>query len=616
MWAGALSKRLGLAAKIKCAVITLMLLLTTTASAVAGQLTLAWDPVANATGYKLYYGTSSTSYSASVDVKTATTHTLSNLTDGVRYYFAVTSYNGITESGYSTQVNTVVPTSTAPVATLTASPTTGVAPLAVTLTDTTTGTVVSRSWNLGDGTTSSSQTVAKTYSSPGTYTVVLTVTGSSGTTTASTLITVSAAPPVAGFSATPVSGTSPLTVAFSDTSSGSITSWAWQFGDGGTSTSKNPTYTYSTAGTYSVTLTVTGPGGSNKVTKTGLVTVSAPVSGGTSTVASSAPSTQGLVAAYGFEETGGSYVYDASGLANHGSMSTGTGRVSSNWFGNAMKFNGSGMVSINDSASLDLTGAMTLQAWVYPTAPMSGWVSIVLKERSGGGVYHLYSNGDASRPAAVVEVGGAEKILSAGGSLPLNTWSHLATTYDGSTQKLYVNGVLVGSRLQAGPIDVSGGALRLGGNLVWGEYFTGYIDEVRIYNRALSQADIADDAKRAVVALQLSTSSKRRNPTPLNGQSVSGNVYIFYTHIDPTAAKNPLKQVKFWLNDPQPASPTGAPRIVENVAPYDFAGTATDGTAMPLNTASLPKGVHTVSAQATLSDGTVLPVRVGTFRIP
>ena len=83
------------------------------------------------------------------------------------------------------------------------------------------------------------------------------------------------AAPVANFSGTPTSGTEPLTVVFTDLSTGSITSWSWTFGDGGTSTSQNPSHQYTSAGTYNVTLTVTGPGGSDGEIKNGYITVNA-----------------------------------------------------------------------------------------------------------------------------------------------------------------------------------------------------------------------------------------------------------------------------------------------------------------------------------------------------
>jgi hypothetical protein len=80
--------------------------------------------------------------------------------------------------------------------------------------------------------------------------------------------------PVADFTGTPLSGTVPLSVAFTDTSTNSPTSWAWTFGDGGTSTSQNPTHSYAVAGTYTVVLVATNATGSNTKTRTGYVTVS------------------------------------------------------------------------------------------------------------------------------------------------------------------------------------------------------------------------------------------------------------------------------------------------------------------------------------------------------
>ncbi len=83
-------------------------------------------------------------------------------------------------------------------------------------------------------------------------------------------------------------------------------------------------------------------------------------------------------------------------------------------------------------------------------------------------------------------------------SLPLNTWTHLTVTYDGTTLRLYVNGTQVGSRAMTGALLTSTGALRIGGNSIWGEFFQGRIDEIRVYNRALSAAEILADMNTPV----------------------------------------------------------------------------------------------------------------------
>lgn len=81
--------------------------------------------------------------------------------------------------------------------------------------------------------------------------------------------------PVASFSGTPTSGTAPLDVTFSDSSSNAPTSWSWDFGDGGSSTTQNPMHTYTSAGTYDVSLTVSNAYGSDTLTRPGYVTVTA-----------------------------------------------------------------------------------------------------------------------------------------------------------------------------------------------------------------------------------------------------------------------------------------------------------------------------------------------------
>jgi hypothetical protein len=206
----------------------------------------------------------------------------------------------------------------------------------------------------------------------------------------------------------------------------------------------------------------------------------------------------GLVAAYSFDATNGAVVADVSGNGNTGTLGAGVSATSQGRFGGALAFNGTGYVTIPHSGGLDLTTGMTLEAWVYPTTPLTDWATIVMKEMPGDSPYVLYAAITGGAPRVYITPRGIASATATGASpLPVNTWSHLAGTFDGSTLRLYVNGTLVASRAVTGALRNSTGILTIGGNAVWGEYFQGRIDEVRIYNRALAPAEIQADMNTA-----------------------------------------------------------------------------------------------------------------------
>ncbi|MHC4781116.1 MAG: PKD domain-containing protein, partial [Planctomycetota bacterium] len=161
--------------------------------------------------------------------------------------------------------------------------TSGPAPLQVIFTDLTafTGTLSNWSWDFGDGARSSDPNPTHTYTLNGTYPVSLTVTGSLGSDTAVKSAYIHVESLDAEFSVDVSTGTAPLQVRFTDqtTTTGTIGSWAWNFGDGTVSNLQNPVHAYASAGSYSVSLTVTTAHGSDTETKAGLITVSAPVVG-------------------------------------------------------------------------------------------------------------------------------------------------------------------------------------------------------------------------------------------------------------------------------------------------------------------------------------------------
>jgi beta-lactam-binding protein with PASTA domain len=231
------------------------------------------------------------------------------------------------------------------------------------------------------------------------------------------------------------------------------------------------------------------------------------------------PATGGLVLALGFEEASGNVVADSSAAPMNGTLAAGTSaptRVAAGKYGRALSFDGGDAVGIADvtASKLDLINGMTLEAWVNPSS-MNGWESVLYKERGGAGTgvlsYALYAHdgGTSTPPAGYVRTSsaGPDRGIQGGTArLPLNAWSHIAVTYStaagvGSTLRFYVDGALVNTI--TGPnqnILQANQPLRIGNsNAPISEGFNGLIDEVRVYNRALSGAEIAADMNTPVV---------------------------------------------------------------------------------------------------------------------
>ena len=197
-----------------------------------------------------------------------------SLTAGQPYYILVQSRNAGGLWSASGVSNGVVAGAVAPTALFSASPVSGTAPLQVTFTDQSSGSITGRLWDFGDGITSTLPSPTHTYTIAGVYTVTLTVSGPGGTNSLqrANLIVVYLAPQ-ADFTAWPRSGVVPLTVSFTNSSTGAYTGNLWSFGDGVTSTLSAPTHTYAITGTFTVSLTVGGPGGSDTKTRAAYVNV-------------------------------------------------------------------------------------------------------------------------------------------------------------------------------------------------------------------------------------------------------------------------------------------------------------------------------------------------------
>lgn len=394
-----------------------------------------------------------------------------------------------------------LPANQPPVASAAATPRLGLAPLLVTFSSTGSfdpeKAALTYLWSFGDGTTSTLANPTRTYSADGTYVAQLTVSdGTNSVTSEGLTIRVGNQSPIVQVNATPSAGPAPLTVSFSSAGTydpeGSQLSYAWDFGDHGTSTAANPTHTYLASGPYYAQLTVSD---STNVVSSSLIRIAVSIPGST------------LVAAYGFNEGTGGAVMDISGNGNVGTV-VGATWTSSGRYATALRFNGtSDYVTVEETPSLDFNSGVTVEAWVNPTT-LGGWRAVVYQAND---VLAL----EASTPQGPPSFGGSFSLAPLYGTatLPLNTWSHLAGTYDGTTMRLYVNGALVASRIESRPFGTSSSALTIGGDPVYGQYFAGLLDDVRFYNRALSAPEIQTD-----VSAFLSGTGK--NPTIPSGVKV------------------------------------------------------------------------------------------------
>jgi PKD repeat protein len=208
--------------------------------------------------------------------------TFSNATHATRTYASAGDYsvsltvsnaagsNTLVRSAY---VHVVAPGM--PIADFSWSTNRGPAPLSVQFTNLSVGTILSNRWDFGDGATSALSSPAHVFATAGIFTVALVAYTASGSDTCRIVNAIEALPPppVADFSAFPRSGGYPLSVQFTNLTTGAATNWHWTFGDGQTSAARDPQHAYALTGTYSVALVATGAGGSHTNAKTDYIVV-------------------------------------------------------------------------------------------------------------------------------------------------------------------------------------------------------------------------------------------------------------------------------------------------------------------------------------------------------
>ena len=476
---------------------------------VSVDATASSDPDGSIASYSWSYG----------DGSTATGVTASYVYSEPGNYdlvLTVTDNEGATAT-QTQSVSVTAPGNQPPTAAFTASATSGVAPLSVSFDASTSsdadGSIVSYSWDFGDGTTASGVSASKSFNIAGTYNVVLNVTDNDGASASSQqTINVTSGlpntPPVAAFSLSPSSGTAPVTVnvngSASSDSDGSIASYSWDYGDGSSGNGAVDFHTYASSGVYSITLTVTDNNGAANSTSQ-QVTVSAPPTGGP------------LVLYLPFDESSGQNANDASGNGNNGTLQGGASfEASDGRLQGAVRLDGS-------NAYVDVPDATELNQEIVSKRTVALW-------------FKADDVSVSSRKQVLWEEGGQQKGLSIylfGGSLYVggwnkntgqnnwdgtflstaaaqsDTWHHVTLVLNGGQSVspgaliAYLDGASfgngAGSQVSAHLDDIGIG--RVDGDTWFHDLqgksgqlhgFAGFIDDVRIYNVVLTQPQIVD----------------------------------------------------------------------------------------------------------------------------
>ncbi len=205
----------------------------------------------------------------------------------------------------------------------------------------------------------------------------------------------------------------------------------------------------------------------------------------------------GLVAQWDFDEGSGSTARDTSGNVNHGDINGAEwvdGRV-----GKALEFDGVDYVEVPDSPELRLGTKQTVEAWVNVNAYPSSWARFVGKGDAGSSRNYglwIQNDGDILYQFQDSVAGIIRNIWNNAGpgdpaNIPLGSgWHQVVGTFDGTIARLYIDGNEVNATDYSGSIPVTNAESLMIGARQSGNYFNGTIDQVRIYNRALSPEEV------------------------------------------------------------------------------------------------------------------------------
>lgn len=208
-----------------------------------------------------------------------------------------------------------------------------------------------------------------------------------------------------------------------------------------------------------------------------------------------------IVIYFTFDEDEGGKVSDISGTGNDGAITNAT--MVDGKYGKALEFDGAtAHVLVTPNATLDLTGGMTIMAWIYKPEFLTGnnGETIVSKKQSGAYTLEVtgWNNRFPEKLSSEPRISGTYHPVESPEAVPLNIWVHTAVTYDGNSLRLYVDGEMVTEEQWPGTIDTNSASLYVGaesdGNQPDATHgrFKGMIDEVIVANRAFSDDEIKE----------------------------------------------------------------------------------------------------------------------------
>ncbi len=207
-----------------------------------------------------------------------------------------------------------------------------------------------------------------------------------------------------------------------------------------------------------------------------------------------------------FEEGKGNETKDISGNNNSGKIS-GAQWINEGKVGKALYFDGkTSYVEVDDSKSLNMTDAITIEVWIYAMSHPGDYPRIVMK---GYGTAYELDTKNTNSIDWEANVGGWHECNSGNNTISLEKWHHVAGTFDGKEMKIFIDGEEKVSCPFAGKLGTTTDILQIGAytpkNCV---YFHGIIDEVAIYNRALDVKEIRQDMMSGIVPFAVRHSGK------------------------------------------------------------------------------------------------------------